>query len=344
MTEQMRLDFFAIQMSILYSECERNMNLTRRMILALPMFATGPLRAQENYPTRPITLVIPSVAGGILDTIGRIVGRSLEPLGQAVVYQNVPGAGSILGTDVVAKAAADGYTLAVVATSHAINPSVYAKMPYDTARDLAPITHTVNLTNLLVVNPAVQANNLQELIALAKRKPGSLTFGSAGIGQSNHLSGEMLRAAAGIDIVHVPYKGSAAAMNDALAGHISMMFVDLLSAMPHVKAGKLRVMAATGFQRSASAPDIPTLHESGLTGFNGNSWLGLVGRAGTPKSVIDKLSATVTHGLRDSAMRQRLLAQGVEPVGGSAEEFANFLEIETKRYAAAVLAAGIKRE
>jgi tripartite-type tricarboxylate transporter receptor subunit TctC len=142
----------------------------------------------------------------------------------------------------------------------------------------------------------------------------------------------------------VPYKGSAAAMNDVLAGHISMMFVDLLSAMPHVKAGKLRVMAATGLQRSASAPETPTLHESGLTGFNGNSWLGLVGRAGTPKSVIDKLSAAVTHGLRDGAMRQRLLTQGVEPVGGSAEEFAAFLETETKRYAAAVSAAGIKRE
>jgi tripartite-type tricarboxylate transporter receptor subunit TctC len=217
-------------------------------------------------------------------------------------------------------------------------------MPYGTGRDLAPVAHTVNLTNLLVVNPAVQANNLQELITLAKRKPGSLTFGSAGIGQSNHLSGEMLRVAAGIDIVHVPYKGSAAAMNDVLAGHISMMFVDLLSAMPHVKAGKLRVMAATGLQRSASAPDIPTLHESGLTGFNGNSWLGLISRAGTPKSVVDKLSAAVSHALRDSAMRQRLISQGVEPVGGSAEEFATFLEIETKRYAAAVAAAGIKRE
>lgn len=145
------------------------MNLTRRVLLTLPIVATGPLKAQESYPVRPITLVIPSVAGGILDTIGRIVGRSLEPLGQTVVYQNVPGAGSILGTDVVAKAAADGYTLAVVAASHAINPSVYPKMPYDTGRDLAPVAHTVNLTNLLVVNPAVQANNLQELIALAKQ-------------------------------------------------------------------------------------------------------------------------------------------------------------------------------
>lgn len=320
------------------------MDPVRRLLLTTPLLAAGSLAAQENYPTRPITLVIPSVAGGILDTIGRTVGRILETMGQTVVIQNVPGAGSILGTDVVAKSAPDGYTIAVVATSHAINPSVYAKMPYDTARDLAPVTHTVNLTNVLVTNPSVQARNLRELIALAKAKPGSITFGSAGIGQSNHLSGEMLKAAAGIDIVHVPYKGSAAAMNDVLAGHISMMFVDLLSATPHTKAGKLRVLAATGLQRSASALDIPTLNESGVAGFNGNSWLGLVGRAGTPKSVLDKLSAVVTQGLRESTTRQRLLAQGVEPVGGSPEDFAAFVEAETRRYAAAVAAAGIKRE
>jgi tripartite-type tricarboxylate transporter receptor subunit TctC len=320
------------------------MDNTRRLLLTMPLLAVGPLAAQESYPTRPITLVIPTVAGGILDTIGRTVGRILESMGQTVVISNVPGAGSILGTDVVAKAAADGYTIAVVATSHAINPSVYAKMPYDTVRDLAPVTHTVNLTNVLVINPSVPARNLQELIGLAKGKPGSITFGSAGIGQSNHLSGEMLKAATGIDIVHVPYKGSAAALNDVLAGHISMMFVDLLSATPHFKAGKLRVLAATGLQRSASAPEIPTLHESGVTGFNGNSWLGLVSRAGTPRPVLDKLSAVVTQGLRENSMRQRLLSQGVEPIGGAPEEFAAFIETETKRYAAAVAAAGIKRE
>jgi len=320
------------------------MNPTRRMMITLPMLAAGRLAAQDIYPTRPITLVIPSVAGGILDTIGRIVGQSLETMGQPLVYRNVPGAGSILGTDLVAKAAPDGYTIAVVATSHAINASVYAKMPYDTTRDLAPVVHTVNLTNALVLNPAVPASTLQELIALAKRKPGSLTFGSAGIGQSNHLSGEMLRTSAGIDIVHVPYKGSAAALNDVLAGHVSMMFVDLLSATPHVKAGKLRALAATGLQRSASAPDLATLHEAGVTGFNGNSWLGLVGRAGTPRPVLERLSAVVSHGLRDRAIRERLIAQGVEPVGGTPDDFSAFIEAETRRYAAAASAAGIKRE
>ena len=322
-----------------YSPC-----FTRRSLLALPMALAGTARAQETYPSRPVTLVIPSIAGGILDTVGRVVGRGIEALGQPVVYQNVAGAGSILGTDVVAKAAPDGYTLSVVATSHAINPSVYAKMPYDTVRDLAPIAHTVNLTNLLVVHPSVPAANLQELIALARSKPGSLNFGSAGIGQSNHLSGEMLRSMAGIDIVHVPYKGSAAALNDVLAGHVPMMFVDVLSATPHVKAGKLRVIAATGLQRSAAVPEYPTLSESGVPGFNGNSWLGLVGRAGTPKPVLEKVAEAVTREIQSSATRSRLLGQGVEPVGGTPEQFATFLNGEMKRYAAAVAAAGIKRE
>jgi len=318
------------------------MSLTRRQILALPLITATPLAAQTTYPDKPITLVIPSVAGGILDTIGRIVGKCLEPMGKPVICHNVPGAGSVLGTDVVARAAPDGYTLAVVATSHAINPSVYAKLPYDTVRDLAPITHTVNLTNVLVVNPSVAANNLQELIALAKSKPGSLTFGSAGSGQSNHLSGEMLRAATGIDIVHVPYKGSAAAMADVIAGHISMMFVDLLSAAPQVKAGNLKVIGATGLTRSGAAPEYPTLNESGASDFNGNSWLGLVGRAGTPKEILARISAEVTRGINTPEVRQRLLSQGVEPVGGTPAQFASFLETETRRYATAVKAAGIK--
>jgi tripartite-type tricarboxylate transporter receptor subunit TctC len=318
--------------------------LTRRAVLAVPLLAAAAARAQESYPSRPVTLVIASVPGGILDTVGRIAGRGIETLGQPVVYQNVGGAGGILGTEVVAKAAPDGYTLGAVATSHAINPSVYAKMPYDTVRDLAPVVHSVNLTNLLVVNPSVPAANLQELIALARSKPGSLSFGSAGIGQSNHLSGEMLRSMAGIDIVHVPYKGSAAALNDVLAGHVPMMFIDVLSATPHVKAGKLRVIAATGLQRSAAVPEYPTLNESGVPGFNGNSWLGVVARAGTPKPILDKLAEAVTRELQSNATRTRLLAQGVEPVGGTPEQFAVFLNGEMKRYATVVAAAGIKRE
>ena len=297
----------------------------------------------QNYPTKPIRMVVPSVAGGILDTVARTVaGKLSERLGQQVIIDNRPGAGSTIGSDIVAKSAPDGYTIAMVATSHAINPGVYSKLPYDTLKDFAPITHGVNLTNALVVHPSLPINNVKELIALAKAQPGKLTFGSAGNGQSNHLSGELLKVMAGIDMTHVPYKGSAPALTDVLAGNISMMFVDILSALPHVKAGKLRLLAVTGFKRSAAVPEYPTVDESGVQGFNGNSWLGLVGRAGTPKEIIAKLSAETTKILQSPEVRERFLAQGVETVGGTPEQYQAFIEAEIPRWARAAKASGAK--
>ncbi len=297
----------------------------------------------QGYPTKPIRMVVPSVAGGILDTVARTVaGKLSERLGQQVIIDNRPGAGSTIGSDIVAKSAPDGYTIAMVATSHAINPGVYSKLPYDTLKDFAPITHGVNLTNALVVHPSLPVNNVKELIALAKSQPGKLTFGSAGNGQSNHLSGELLKIMAGIDMTHVPYKGSAPALTDVLAGNISMMFVDILSALPHVKAGKLRLLAVTGFKRSAAVPEYPTVDESGVQGFNGNSWLGLVGRAGTPKEIIAKLSAEATKILQSPEVRERFLAQGVETVGGTPEQYQAFIEAEIPRWARAAKASGAK--
>jgi len=297
----------------------------------------------QNYPTKPIRMVVPSVAGGILDTVARTVaGKLSERLGQQVIIDNRPGAGSTIGSDIVAKSAPDGYTIAMVATSHAINPGVYSKLPYDTLKDFAPITHGVNLTNALVVHPSLPVNNVKELIALAKSQPGKLTFGSAGNGQSNHLSGELLKIMAGIDMTHVPYKGSAPALTDVLAGNISMMFVDILSALPHVKAGKLRLLAVTGFKRSAAVPEYPTVDESGVQGFNGNSWLGLVGRAGTSKEIIAKLSAEATKILQSPEVRERFLAQGVETVGGTPEQYQTFIEAEIPRWARAAKASGAK--
>ncbi|TAK68736.1 MAG: tripartite tricarboxylate transporter substrate binding protein [Betaproteobacteria bacterium] len=305
-------------------------------------FWFGPAHAQ-NYPSKPIRMVVPSAAGGILDTVARTVaGKLSEPLGQQVIIDNRPGAGSTIGSDIVAKSAPDGYTIAMIATSHAINPSVYSKLPYDTLKDFAPITHGVNLTNALVVHPSLPINNVKELIALAKAQPGKLTFGSAGNGQSNHLSGELLKVMAGIDMTHVPYKGSAPALTDVLAGNISMMFVDILSALPHVKAGKLRLLAVTGFKRSAAVPEYPTVDESGVQGFNGNSWLGLVGRAGTPKEIIAKLSAETTKILQSPEVRERFLAQGVETVGGTPEQYQAFIEAEIPRWARAAKASGAK--
>jgi tripartite-type tricarboxylate transporter receptor subunit TctC len=300
-------------------------------------------QSAAGFPSGPIRMVVASAAGGILDTVGRLVAtRMAESVGQPVVVENRAGAGGILGTEVVAKAPPDGYTICKVATSHAINPSLYAKMPYDTMRDLVPVSQTVNLTNVLVVHPSVPAASVAELIALAKAKPRSLTFGSAGNGQSNHLSGEIFRTMAGIELVHVPYKGSAPALTDVVAGNISMMFVDLLSALPHVKAGRLRALGITGTKRSPAAPDLPTVQESGLPGFNGNTWLGIVAPAGTPREIVAKLSAETSKALNAPEVRERLLAQGVEPVGSTPEQFAAHLEAEMQRYAAAVKASGAK--
>lgn len=314
--------------------------LTTLLAAASVFLVPGTPRA-ETWPAKPVTLVVASLPGGILDTVGRIVAHGMEKMGQPVVVQNLPGAGSSLGTAAVARAAPDGYTLGMVATSHAINPSIYKRLPYDTQRDLVPISHAVNLINVLVVSPNTPVSTLKEFIALAKRKPGDLTYGSAGNGQSNHLSAEMLKSGAGIKLTHVPYKGSAAAIADVQAGMINCMFVDVLSAMPLIKAGKLKAIAVTSTARVPTAPDIPTFAESGMPEFQGASWLGVIGNAGMPRALVDKISANVAQTMRDPAVRQRLVSMGVEPVGSTPEQFAKFLDSETARYAAAVKTAGV---
>ena len=306
---------------------------------------TSPLLAQTAapYPNRPIRMVVASAPGGILDTVGRIVATRIgESMGQPVVVENRAGAGGILGTELVVKAAGDGYTIGKVATSHAINPGLYPKMPYDTVRDLIAVSHTVNLTNILVAHPSVPASSVRELIALARARPATLTFGSAGNGQSNHLSGEIFRSMAGIDITHIPYKGSAPALTDVLAGNISMMFVDVLSALPHLKSGRLRAIGIAGVNRAPALPDVPTITESGLPGFNGNTWLGLVAPAGTPREIVARISAEVSRALNSPEVRDRLLAQGVEPVGSTPEQFAAHLDAEMRRYATVIRSSGAK--
>ena len=314
------------------------------LLLALLMQAS-PSSAQTTgpYPNRPIKMMVVSAAGGILDTIGRIVATGIGPnLGQVVVVETRAGAGGIPGTEVVARAAPDGYTIGSVATSHSINPSLYPKMPYDTLRDLVMVSHTVNLKNVLVAHPSVPANSVKELIALAKSRPGTLTFASAGNGQSNHLSGEIFKSMAGIDMIHVPYKGSAPGLTDTVAGSTSIMFVDILSALPHIKSGRLKALGVSGTVRSPALPDVPTIQESGLPDFNGNTWLGMVAPAGTPREIVMRLSAETSKVLNAPDMRERLLAQGVEPVGSTPEQATAHLEAEMKRYAAAVKASGAK--
>ncbi|MCX7202146.1 MAG: tripartite tricarboxylate transporter substrate binding protein [Burkholderiales bacterium] len=311
---------------------------------ALAMSYASGARAQSaaGYPNRPVKMVVASAAGGILDTVGRLVATRIgESMGQNVVVENRAGAGGILGTEVVARAAPDGYTVCKVATSHAINPGLYPKMPYDTLKDFVAVSQTVNLKNVLVAHPSVGVNTVKELIALAKAKPRAITFASAGNGQSNHLSGEIFRTMAGVEMVHVPYKGSAPGLTDTVAGNTSIMFVDILSALPHIKSGRLKALGVTGDVRSPALLDVPTIADS-LPGFNGNTWLGLVAPAGTPRDIVAKLSAETHKALNAPDVKERLLAQGVEPVGSTPEQFAAHIESEMARYAAVVKSSGAK--
>jgi tripartite-type tricarboxylate transporter receptor subunit TctC len=313
---------------------------------ASSLWLTRDVRAQGSasagFPNKPMRMVVASAAGGILDTVGRLVATRMgESLGQTVVVENRAGAGGILGTEVVARAAPDGYTIGKVATSHAINPGLYPKMPYDTVKDLAPVSHTVNLKNILVAHPSVGVSTVKELIELARAKPRTVTFASAGNGQSNHLSGEIFRMMAGVEMVHVPYKGSAPGLTDTVAGNTAVMFVDILSALPHIKSGRLKALGVTGSVRSPALPEVPTVADS-LPGFNGNTWLGLVAPAGTPRELIARLSSETHKALNAPEVRERLLSQGVEPVGSTPEQFAAHIETEMQRYGAAIKASGAK--
>jgi tripartite-type tricarboxylate transporter receptor subunit TctC len=309
-----------------------------RLLLAvflIPLLAaSGPLFAQA-YPARPIKLVIPFPPGGPLDLAGRAIGQKLqEAWGQPVVVENRPGAGGNIGADAVAKSAPDGYTLVMGALStHAVNPHLFAKMPYDALKDFAPITLVAVTPNVLVVNPALPANNVQELIALARASPGKLSFASGSNGSAGHLAGELFKTLAGIDIVHVPYKGGAPAMQDLLGGQVQFMFDNLANSMAQMKAGKLKAFAVTTAKRSALAPELPTMAEAGVTGFDISTWYGIMAPAKTPPDIVRKLNAEIVKILGSEDMREKLKVQGAEPAPTSPEEFAAFIRTEWTKYA-----------
>jgi tripartite-type tricarboxylate transporter receptor subunit TctC len=305
--------------------------------LALPALA-------QTFPAKPARIVVPFPAGGPLDSTGRALARKLsEAWGQSVVVENKPGAGGNIGADFVAKSTPDGYTVVMGALStHAVNPSLYAKMPYDAQKDFAPITLVAITPNVLVVNPTLPVHSVKELIAYAKANPGKLSFGSGSNGSAGHLAGELFKVDAGVDMVHVPYKGAAPAMQALLAGDTQLMFDNLASAMQQVKAGKLRALAVTTAQRSKLAPELPTMVEAGLAGFDLSTWFGLLAPAGTPPDVIAKWSADVTRILSVPDMRERLAAQGAEAAPDSPAEFARFIASEGAKYARIVKASGAK--
>jgi tripartite-type tricarboxylate transporter receptor subunit TctC len=320
----------------------------RRAALALAALAVGlavaPAAFADGYPARPVKLVVPFPPGGPLDATGRLIAEKLTAAwGESVVVENRPGAGGNIGADLVAKSAPDGYTILLGALStHAVNPSLYAKMPYDAVKDFAPITLLAVTPNVLVVNPALPVKSVKELVAYAKANPGKLSFASGSNGSAGHLAGELFKTDTGTDIVHIPYKGAAPAMQALLAGDVQFMFDNLASAMAQVKAGKVRALAVTTAERSPLVPDLPTMAEAGLPGFDISTWYGLLAPAATPKDVIAKWNAEVTRILNTPEVRERLAAQGAVATPTTPEQFAAFIGREIPKYAKIVKASGAK--
>ena len=298
----------------------------------------------QAYPTKPIRLVVPFPAGGSLDVVARAIGQKLtEAWGQPVVIDNRPGAGGNIGADLVAKSAPDGYTILEGALStHAVNVSLYAKMPYDPVKDFAPITLVAVTPNVLVLNASNPVNSVPELLAYARANPGKLSFGSGSNGSAGHLAGELFKTEAGVDMVHIPYKGGAPALQALLAGDTQLMFDNLANSAAQLKAGKLKALAVTTAKRSSLIPELPTLSETGLPGFDIYTWWGFMAPAGTPKEIVAKWNAEVTRILRSPEMKAFFAQQGAEPAPDSPEQFAALIKSEIAKYAKIVKQSGAK--
>ena len=298
-----------------------------------------------HYPTKPIRLIVPFPPGGGTDIIARTLGQRLfEAWGQTVVVDNRAGANGIIGSDILAKAKPDGYTLLLAIATHAINPSLYSKLPYDTARDFAPITQLSEYPFILVVHPAVPAHSAKELIAVAKARPGQLSYASSGNGSGPHLGVELFKTMAQIDMVHVPYKGAGPANIDLLAGQVQVMFNNLLSSLPMIRAGKLRMLAVTSLKRSPAVPELPTISESALPGFAVTGWHSMFAPAGTPPAVIDKIQRGVAAVLQVREVNERLAGEGAQPVGSTPQQFTEFLQAETQKWAKVIRDARVPLE
>lgn len=305
-------------------------------LTAVPSLATA-----QEYPTKPITIIVPFPAGGTLDNLTRSLAQKMsDDFKQPVIIDNKPGAGTVIGTEIVARAAPDGYTLGMVANSFAINPSLYDKLRYDTVKDFTPVSWVAYTPHLLVANPDVPVKSLADVIATAKSKPGELSFASFGAGTSPHIAIERLKAEAKIDVLHIPYKGQAPALNDLLGGHVDMMFANTPDVLPHVKSGKLRAIALANDTRLESIPEVPTFKEAGVDSMNSNSWYGVIVPSGTPAPIVEKLSAEFVRIVNLPEIRERLLAQGLEPAGTTSAEFAEYLKSEMEMAAKVVKASG----
>jgi len=299
--------------------------------------------AAQNYPTRPVRVIVPFAAGGNTDITARAIGvRLSEVFGHQIVVENRPGGATNIGTELVAKAPPDGYTILMGGATNAINMSTQAKPPYDTVRDFAPIILCVKGANVLTTHPSLPAKNLKELIALAKARPGQLNFASSGLGSSNQMAGELFKVMAQVNIVHIPYKGNTPALTDTLAGNVEMMFSGVPVLVPHIQSGRLRAIAIGSLKRFVAIPDVPTFDESGLKGYEATTWFGLMAPVKTPKEIVARWNTEVDKILASPDLKSRFLNDGLEAMGGSQEEFARFIRVEIDKYAKVVKSSGMK--
>lgn len=324
----------------------RGMAFSMAVLLGASWLTVLPaVSAAQSYPTRPIRFIVPFPPGGGNDIVGRIVAQKLgESLGVSVVVDNRGGAGGTIGTDITAKAPSDGHTMLINNVSLAVNATLIEKLPYDTLRDLAPVSLLGRQPNVLVVHPGVAASSVSELLSLARSKPGQITYGSGGIGTASHLATELLKLMTRTDMVHVPYKGLGPALTDLMGGRLQLIISTLASALPQVKSGKLKPLAVTTAQRSSFFPELPTMSEAGVTGYEFSTWYGLLVPARTPAPVVGKLNGETVKALNSPALKQQFAAQGLEPGGSTPSEFGAYLKSETAKWAKVIRAANIRSD
>ena len=320
------------------------LQLVAASLVSIAMAVTSVASAADvAFPTKPVRIVVPFPAGGVLDRLARSLGQKLsESWGQPVVVENRPGAGTVIGTEAVARAPADGHTLLLMAVSFVINPSLREKLPYDIERDFAPVMQIASTPNVLVVNPSVPATTLAQLLDLARAKPGQLAFASIGAGTPQHLAGEQLKQVANVDLIHVPYPGGAQVSNAILGGQVAMSIVNLAEVQPHIQAGRMRLVAVATARRVEGYESVPTMSEAGVRGFDSTSWFGMVAPAGTPPAIIAKLHADIVRTLAMPDVQASIKAQGLTPTGDTPEQFARFMRTERETYARVIRAGKIK--
>jgi tripartite-type tricarboxylate transporter receptor subunit TctC len=306
----------------------------------------GGLACAQTYPSKPVRMIVPFPPGGATDLLARVVGQKLgEGLGHQVVVDNRPGAGGTIGSRLMLDAQPDGYTILMSSVStHAIGPHLYAKPPYDPTKDFTAISEVSFTPTVLMVSATLQVSTLKEFIALAKARPGKLNYGSSGVGTQFHLSGELLKLLTGIDMAHIPYKGTALVYPDLFSGQVSLMFDTLSVSIPFIKAGRVKALGVTGARRAPTLPDVPTIAEAGVAGFNADLWLGIWGPAKLPRDITEKLSSEIAKLLKLPDVRERLAAQGMEPVGSTPAQFAEFVRRENEQWSKVVKSAGVKAE